>query len=210
MDNKITINKMSLGALGANCYFLTDNQSGDTALIDPASESELVIEYIRHNNLNIKYIILTHTHIDHIEALDKVKAFTGAKIVVHSKEAESLNDDGDTMSYILGVTAPLSKADVKVKDGDKLLLGNTPLNILHTPGHTVGGICVLCEGILFSGDTLFFESIGRSDFKGGDQCQLVSSIKEKLFTLPEEVCVYPGHGRSTTIAYEKRFNPFIQ
>lgn len=210
MKQKITINKMSLGALQANCYFLTDNQSGETALIDPASESERIIEYIELNKLKVKYIILTHIHIDHIEALDRVKTFTGAKIAVHSKEAESLNDNVDTMSYILDTTAPCSKADIKVVEGDELLLGNTKLKILHTPGHTVGGICVLCENVLFSGDTLFFESVGRSDFKGGDHAHLILSIKEKLMILPEDVCVYPGHGRSTTVAYEKRFNPFIQ
>lgn len=206
----MVVEGMSLGSFQANCYFLTDENTGDTAIIDPASEDEKIIEHIRLKNLKVKYIIITHTHIDHISALDKVKAFTGAEIVVHEKEAQSLNSDEDTMSAILNTCAPLAKADIPVKNGDELLLGEKKLKILHTGGHSVGGICVLCEDMLFSGDTLFFESVGRTDFKGGSFAELVGSIKDKLFTLPEATKVYPGHGRATTIMYEKRFNPFIQ
>jgi len=203
------VKTLTLGAFQTNCHIFLDETTGEAVLFDPASEPDRIIDYIKSNGINVKYIILTHTHIDHIDGLDKVKAYTDAQVVVHESEKDMLNDDNEVMAYLLNTNAPKARADITVSDGDILDLGENKLKILHTPGHTVGGICICCGDTLFSGDTLFFESIGRTDFKGGSHTQLIKSITEKLMTLDEETIVYPGHGRATTIMYEKHFNPFL-
>lgn len=200
---------LTLGGLSTNCYILGDEESAECAVIDPAADAGKISEAIASLRLKVKYIILTHTHIDHISALDELKSSTGAEVAVHISEADNLNSDAETMSFIIGASAPAAKADIKLSDGDILYLGATPVKIFHTPGHTIGGICVLCEDILLSGDTLFCESIGRTDFKGGDFDTLISSVREHIFTLDGDVKVYPGHGHSTTIGHEIQYNPFF-
>lgn len=200
---------LTLGKLATNCYILSDEASGECAVFDPAAEPKRISDAVSDLGLNVKYIILTHTHIDHISALDALKSATGAEVAVHFSEADSLNSDTDTMSFIIDTSAPVTKAGIKLNHGDILYLGNTPLKIFHTPGHTVGGICIFCEDILISGDTLFRESIGRTDFRGGDFDTLLSSVREHIFTLDGGVRVYPGHGPSTTVGYEMQYNPFF-
>jgi len=200
---------LMLGPLQNNCYILTDEQTGESAIFDPANDGEKIVNFIQAQGIKVKYIILTHTHIDHIAALDYVKRYTGAPVAVHKAEADMLNDDEGVMAFILDTHAPQTICDIALSDGDELSLGKSILKVIHTPGHTMGGICVLCGDILISGDTLFNESVGRTDFKGGDYAQLACSIKERLFVLDDDVSVYPGHGPSTTIAHEKQFNPFL-
>lgn len=206
----MVLERLVLGDLQTNCYILWDKSTKEAAVFDPACEGDRIIERITANGLNVKYIILTHTHIDHINALDKVKEYTGAKVVVHKDEAASLNSDADVMAFIINSAAPRTKADVQVSDGDELFLGDKMLKIIHTPGHTVGGICVRCGNILISGDTLFNLSVGRTDFKGGDHQTLLSSIREKIFALDGATAVYPGHGEATTVFYEKQHNPYLR
>ncbi len=205
----MNIEKLTLGAMQTNCYILSDEKSGECAVIDPAAEAGEIIGYVRKNSLKIKYIILTHVHIDHIMALDELKKLCGAPVAVHEEEARLLNDNMGTLAQLFGTAPPASKADILLHDGDNLNLGDEVLKIIHTPGHTIGGISILCGKILISGDALLNMSIGRTDFPGGSYNQLKSSIVNKLFVLDDDTLVYPGHGEITTIGNEKSFNPFL-
>ncbi len=203
------LDRLILGGMQTNCYILADEDTGECAVFDPAADADKIMAIIEQRSLNVKYIILTHVHIDHIMALDKIKVITDADIVVHADEAAMLNHDGYTLASYFGTRSPEAKADIPVSDGDILYLGKTKMEIIHTPGHTAGGMCVLCDDILISGDTLFAESIGRTDFPGGNHSQLISSIKDKLMMLDDKIQVYPGHGSSTTIDHERVYNPYL-
>lgn len=204
------LKRLVLGPLQTNCYILWDKDTKEAAVFDPADDGERIMDVVLKEDITVKYIILTHTHIDHINALDYVKEQTGAQVVVHENEKDCLNNDSDVMAFIVNSSAPRTKADITVSEGDTLFLGDKELKILHTPGHTVGGICTLCANVLISGDTLFADSIGRTDFKGGDYGTLLSSIREKIFTLDGATAVYPGHGEATTVFYEKQYNPYLR
>ncbi len=203
------IERLTLGGLQTNCYLLADGEAGECAVFDPAAEADRILAAARRHSLRIKYIILTHVHIDHIMALDELKAATGAEIVVHSAEADLLNDSAGTLAQLFAAEPPRSRADTAVSEGDVLRLGKAELKFIHTPGHTVGGMCVLCGDILISGDTLFAESVGRTDFPGGSHAQLMQSINQKLMTLDDDIQVFPGHGPSTTIGHEREHNPYL-
>ncbi len=203
------IDRLTLGNLQTNCYILSDEETKECAVFDPAAESDRIIAATQKRNLKVKYIVLTHVHIDHVMALDELKNATGAQIVSSNIEAELLNDSQGTLAELFSTNPPQSKVDIKVSDGDVLPLGNSEIKFIHTPGHTVGGICILCEDILISGDTLFASSVGRTDFPGGSHSKLISSIKDKLMNLDDSIRVFPGHGMSTTIGAERAENPFI-
>lgn len=203
------LERLVLGGLQTNCYVLGDEESKECAVFDPADDADRIMSVVNRYGLKVKYIILTHVHIDHIMALDKLKKITDSKIVVHSAEANLLNDETGTLAQLFGAVPPESKADVTVSDGDTLCIGNAEVKFIHTPGHTVGGMCALCGDELISGDALFSESVGRTDFPGGDHSQLISSIKNKLLTLEDKICVHPGHGPSTTIGHERVYNPYL-
>ncbi|MBQ6998820.1 MAG: MBL fold metallo-hydrolase [Clostridia bacterium] len=203
------IDRLILGNLQTNCYILADEQTKECAVFDPAAEAGRIIAAIEKRNLKVKYIILTHVHIDHIMALDELKDLTGAQIVASTAEAELLNDNMGTLAELFSTVPPCSKADITVSDGDALCLGKSEMKFILTPGHTIGGMCILCGDILISGDTLFASSVGRTDFPGGSHSQLISSINDKLMKLDDNVQVYPGHGMPTTIGDERVGNPFI-
>ena len=198
---------LPLGNMPTNCYVLFDEKSKECAVFDPAAEGEKILSFVA--GYKVKYIVLTHMHIDHVMALDEVKEKTGAPVVVSSEDANVMNDDSFTLANFFGTTSPDTQADIKVFHGDILHLGENELKIIHTPGHTLGSICVLCDSVLISGDTLFLESVGRSDFPGGSHTTLINSIRENLFPLNDEIRVYPGHGPMTTIAHEKMYNPYL-
>lgn len=203
------LERLVLGGLQTNCYVLADEETKECAVFDPAADADRIMSVVNQYGLNVKYIILTHVHIDHIMALDELKEITGAEIVVHVAEAKLLNDSNGTLAQLFGTVPPESKADMTVSDGDSLYLGKAEIKFIHTPGHTVGGMCALCGDTLISGDALFAESIGRTDFPNGNHSQLISSIKNKLLTLEDNICVYPGHGPSTTIGHERDYNPYL-
>ncbi|HEX3031562.1 MAG TPA: MBL fold metallo-hydrolase [Bacillota bacterium] len=201
---------LPVGPMGANCYILGCEKTKAGAIIDPGAEPKRILAKVAELGLKVEYIIMTHGHIDHIMALGEVKEATSAKIVIHKSDAPMLTDGRKNLSSFMGGNLSYPPADELVKDGDVLRLGELELKILHTPGHTTGGICIEVGDILISGDTLFECSVGRSDFPGGSHSTLINSINTKLMVYPDETKVFPGHGPGTTIGYERKNNPFLR
>lgn len=201
------LKRIPTGMFGSNCYILGDD--GEGAVIDPGVDTGEIMRVVDEAGLAVKYIILTHAHIDHICSVDELRDRTGAKVLVHEADAPSLPDSRLNGSAMFSSRRAFREADVLLKDGDSVNLGGLKLQIIHTPGHTPGGICIKVENIVFTGDTLFRMSIGRTDLGNGDHDTLIRSITGKLFNLEDDTVVYPGHGPSSTIGYEKMRNPFV-
>ena len=202
---------LPVGALQCNCSIFGDEQSGEAIVIDPGDNIAAIEAVLERHRLRVKAIVITHAHIDHIGGAHKLKQRTGAPVYMNASDQE-LYDHIDMQAAWLGVETPEQTAiDVIARDGDTLPLGTTEFHVLHTPGHTQGSLClwIPSEQKLIAGDTLFRESIGRTDLPGGDGRQILRSIADKLLVLPEETAVFPGHGPATTIAHEKEFNPFL-
>ncbi len=207
------IDHLILGAYETNCYVLrSSHASGDCLVIDPGLDAEPLIEFLEEQHLNPVAVVLTHGHIDHIAGVAAIrKQFPGVKIFIHELDAEMLTKPLTNLSAMTGVAFRTDPQDAALQDGDVIEQAGVKLLVFHTPGHTPGGICLYSQddGVAFVGDTLFADSVGRTDFPGGSMSQLLSSVKEKLFTLPDETEIYPGHGPATTIAQEKNHNPFF-
>lgn len=206
------IRALELGPFFANCYIVGAEKGGEGIIIDPVAEAETIVENVGQLDLTIKFIIATHSHPDHIMALSQVKEETGAPFAMH--EAESAGMIASGMARVMGLftsgsAEPLPKPDIPLSDGDTIEVGNLSFTVLHTPGHSPGGISLYGHGVVFVGDTLFNLSIGRTYFPGCSHQQLIDSITSKLMTLPDDTVVYPGHGPHTTIANERRYNPFL-
>ena len=202
--------RMTVGLMETNCYILEDLETKQCAVIDPGADGSFILDKIKSLDLELQYILLTHTHYDHIGAAAELKRATGAKLAVSAEDAAGLTDGRRNLSAFGGKPVEAAEADVLLKDGDELLLGNRTVRVLFTPGHTGGGVCFLCGDELFSGDTLFALNIGRCDFPGGSLEALVQSVKTKLMPLDNAVHVYPGHGPATTIGQERAGNPYIR
>ena len=193
-----------------NMYLVRDEKSKEAFMVDAGSFDHELFVYAKERDLNIKYLILTHGHADHIGGVEEYKkAFPDMKVVASIKEEEVLKEPSYNYSREIWQRAITVEPDIFVKDYDILKVQDMELLILETPGHTKGGISILCEDVLFSGDTLFKHSVGRTDLYGGSMSELIKSIKEKLFTLPEQTQVFPGHMSATTIGYERENNPFV-
>ncbi len=204
------IEKLEVGPIMANCYILGCEQTKQAAVIDPGDDADRILMALAKAELKVKYLINTHGHFDHVGANKRMKEVTGARIAIHPDDEPML---GELSSSALnfGLSAENSPpADIHLKHGDEISFGNITLKVIHTPGHSRGGICLYTRGHLFAGDTLFAGSIGRTDLPGGDYDTLISSIKEKLLILDEKTIVYTGHGPETTIGAEKRMNPFLR
>lgn len=188
-----------------NSYIFFDENKKEGAIIDPGGEAEKIIEMLNSLEIKIKYIILTHCHIDHIGALQELKDFTKATILVSRKGAEEINNPDMNLSSYFESTLPYVNVDARIDDGDLIHIGNIQFKVLETPGHTIDSICLYCEDekLLFSGDTIFAGSWGRTDLPSGDMTQIMDSINEKILVLPEETVIYPGHDRPTTVGDEK-------
>lgn len=199
--------RLSTGMLGSNCYIIGNNGVG--VIIDPGADTAEIMTAVKETGLKIEYILLTHAHIDHICSMDSVREKTGAKVAVHRLDAGALADAWKNVSKLMGLNVTFKDADLILEDGSRISIGGLELEIIHTPGHTPGCICIKAGNTIFTGDTLFRMSVGRTDFTNGSQEDLVDSIKNKLFTLDEEMTVYPGHGTSSTIGYEKKHNPYV-
>jgi glyoxylase-like metal-dependent hydrolase (beta-lactamase superfamily II) len=198
------------GPLSVNTYLVVDEETNKGFIVDPGGEDIDLLEFVKENNIEIEYIILTHGHGDHICGLESYqKAWPKASLIVHEEEHELLSDSRKNYSTMT-CGRPLSfTADHYVQDGEILKAGGLEIKFVFTPGHTPGGMCVYVGDSLFSGDTLFARSIGRTDFPGSSFAALKKSIEEKLYTLPADTMVYPGHMEPTTIGIEKEQNPFV-
>ena len=203
---------LELGPFLANCYIVGSDRTGEGIIIDPVAEAETIMDNVRQLGLTIKIIVATHSHPDHIMELGQIKEETGAPFAMH--EAESAGMIASGMARVMGMfmsgsAEPLPKPDMSLQDGEAIEVGDLSFTVLHTPGHSPGGISLYGHGMVFVGDTLFNFSIGRTDFPGCSHQQLIESINSKLLILPDETIVYPGHGPQTTIRAERQHNPFL-
>jgi hydroxyacylglutathione hydrolase len=207
------IEQMKVGYMDVFCYIVSCPVKKEALVIDPAGDEEDIVERIDQNGLVLKYIVNTHGHADHTCGNAKMKELTGAEIIMHQEDDNIFNSpEGQMMARQLGF-AISPHADIFVKDGDEITVGDVTLNVIHTPGHSPGGLCLFGDGNLFTGDTLFVGGIGRTDLPGASMAQFMNSINKKLLTLPIETIVWPGHDYgdkpSSTIGIEKRSNPYL-
>ena len=205
----LKIGRLMLGMCQTNCYFIYEEGKSEVIFIDPADKGEYIFEVLQNNGFSVAGILLTHGHFDHIWGVKELKEKSGAKVYAFEGEREVCNNANLNVSAQVGRAYSVD-ADVYVKDGEEITIAGMTCKVIATPGHTEGSCCYYFEeaGILLSGDTLFAESVGRTDLPTGSMSTLVRSIKEKLFVLPKETKVYPGHGEATVIEYEKQYNPF--
>jgi glyoxylase-like metal-dependent hydrolase (beta-lactamase superfamily II) len=202
------IKTLALGAYGANCYILCAEGAREGLLIDPGDNAGVILRELEKLGIKLKYILLTHGHPDHCGALAELKAATGALFGIHPADMDLLNNR--LIRMLLGMKTQNPPApDLLLGDGDIVSTPGLELKVLATPGHSPGGISLLGEGVLFTGDSLFNQGIGRTDLPGGDSAELLRSINQVMMSLPDETIIYPGHGSASTIGAERRGNPFL-
>jgi hydroxyacylglutathione hydrolase len=203
---------LPVGPLQCNCSVIGDEVSREAIVIDPGDDVSDIVAIIERHGLTVKMIVITHAHIDHIGGAQKLRARTGAPVYMHEADA-FLADQLAMQATWLRIEAPENPGiDTPAHDGDVLRAGSLEAHVLHTPGHTPGSISLYLplESKVIAGDTLFQGSVGRTDLPGGDTAEIARSIRGKLYTLPENTIVYPGHGGTTSIGEEKRSNPFVR
>lgn len=204
---------LEVGAFASNCYIAGSEKTREGMIIDPGADAPDILRTVKDNGLKIKLIALTHAHIDHITALREVQEKLAAPLAMHEKEYKSMNamkKVADSFVSMMGLKVEMpSNPERLLQDGDIIEIGDLKFTVLHTPGHSPGGICLLGHGMVFTGDTLFNYGIGRTDFPGCSYKEEMDSIFNRLMVLPDETVVLPGHGPSSTIGRERRGNPFI-
>jgi len=200
---------ITAGPLGVNCYIIGCESTRFGAVIDPGDDAPLILRGIRKNNLNIRYILLTHGHVDHLAHLNRLKDETGAQFLMHPDDAFLLKGLF-AQALMFGLPNPGKlKPDRFISDNENIELGELTIKVLHTPGHSPGSVTYYVEGKLFVGDLIFAGSIGRTDLPKGDYQALIQSVETRIFTLPDETRIFPGHGPATTVGQEKASNPFF-
>ncbi|PAB60904.1 MBL fold metallo-hydrolase [Anaeromicrobium sediminis] len=204
------IERIPAGIYATNCYILTCEETYECAIIDPAGSANDIFNYIKENDFIPKYIILTHGHADHIGAVEELRSKFNLKVLIHKDDEYMLKNANYNLSAHMSGPNIEFNSDETFEDGQTIKLGNLEVLLIHTPGHTKGSSCILVENMLFSGDTLFANSIGRTDLEGGSFEDIIKSIKEKLIILDENIKVLPGHGPASTIGIEKATNPFVK
>jgi glyoxylase-like metal-dependent hydrolase (beta-lactamase superfamily II) len=209
MEVVLIIKALVVGPIMANCYIAGCKDTGEAVVIDPGADADKILMELARLKLTVKYILNTHGHFDHVGANKRMKTATGADILIHALDAPMLSRLSASAAA-WGMSAEDSPApDRTLADGDRVVFGKITLTVIHTPGHTPGGVSFSTDGYVFVGDTLFAGSIGRTDFPGGDYDTLIASIHNKLFRLDDTVTVFTGHGPETSIGQEKRHNPFV-
>lgn len=203
------IERLVVGMLQCNCYIVGCEESKVGIIVDPGGDAPTILDRVEELSLTIKLIVNTHGHIDHIAANRPVKEATGAQIAIHREDAQWLVTDQGDYARMLGVLSPGPAADILLDEGNEVAFGNEGLQVIHTPGHSLGGISLVGDGLVFCGDTLFAMGVGRVDLPGGSWETLMHSIKAQLFTMPDDTTVHTGHGPPTTIGREKRLNPWF-
>ena len=188
------LRKLTVGPYQANCYILGETSNREGAVIDPGDEASFIVKELSKLKLKIRYILITHGHMDHTGAATEMRRMTQASVGIHPLDAQNLG----------------CQPDIPLADGQNIPLGGFTLTVLHTPGHSPGGVCFHAPGVVFTGDTLFAGSIGRTDFPGGDHALLLQGVREKIFPLGDDLRIYPGHGPPSTIGKERRTNPFFR
>jgi hydroxyacylglutathione hydrolase len=209
-EDILIIKELAVGPLMANCFICGCPNTKDAVVIDPGGDADMILRALAEEALTVKYIINTHGHFDHVSANGEMKDATGADILIHPLDAPMLQSLSSNAAFF-GISVENSPpCDQTIEEGDTVSFGDITLSVIHTPGHTPGGISLFTNGIVFVGDTLFAGSIGRTDFPGGNFNTLISSIQTKLFKLDDTVKVLSGHGPETSIGREKRYNPFVR
>ncbi len=205
------VETLVVGSFAANCYIVGSPSTGKGMIIDPGADARTILQSVEKMGLSVSLIVVTHAHIDHVGAVLEVREKTRAQFAIHEAEKGLMLAGPMRMLTNLGLSPVKSppRPDRLLKDGDRLDIGDLQFEVLYTPGHSSGGLCLLGQGVVFSGDTLFRLGIGRTDFPGCSHQRLIESIDEKLMVLPDETVVYPGHGPPTTIGDERRENPFL-
>lgn len=201
------VRNIVVGPLEVNCFIIADDISKKAIVVDPGDEPDRIMDVVRSNGFIVEYIICTHGHFDHVGAVSDLKKETDAKVIIHKDEFVIYSAAKDMAAFWGYDLDPLPDPDILIKDSEHIKIGNLDFEVLHTPGHSPGGICLYGEGLIITGDTLFAGSVGRTDFYGGDINKLKESFN-KLLSLPENIRVLPGHGPETTIGREKKENMF--
>jgi glyoxylase-like metal-dependent hydrolase (beta-lactamase superfamily II) len=203
------IRSLALGPMQANCYLLECEKTNSAVVIDPGGDTEEILNLIKKGNLELKAIINTHGHIDHIASNNDLKKNSSAKLYIHKADADMITNPQKNLSFFIGEPFISVSADILLNDGDIIDIGEISLKVRHTPGHSPGSICLIADGVIFTGDLLFAGSIGRYDFPGSSYDQIMLSLK-MIMELDNDIIVYSGHGPKTTIGEEKENNPFLQ
>jgi len=209
MEGKLNIITLQLGQLETNCYILVEEKSGVGVVVDPADDGERIYHIFRDKKWNLEKILLTHGHFDHIGGVNGLYERAGAEVLIHRADAEMLKDPDKNFSSYMDSPFVCSAPYSFLEEGRKIKIGSAELMVIHTPGHSPGSVSFLGESFAIVGDTLFRNSIGRSDFPGASDKLLLESIHKKLMILGDDTVVYPGHGASTTIGHERKRNPFL-
>lgn len=206
------VRQIEIGRFAVFAYIVGSEATGEALVIDPAAEGDRLVKEAEKNNFRIKYIVNTHSHIDHIMGNREMKGLTGAEIIIHEAEAPYLASQSEQKMNMFGAESS-PPADIVVRDNDLITVGDVSLEVIHTPGHSPGSICLYCDGLVFTGDTLFVAGVGRTDLQGGSWESLVRSVRTRLFVLPDSTVVLPGHNYGavpkSTIGVEKVHNPYV-
>ncbi len=202
---------LTVGALEVNCYILSDDSTKEAVIIDPGGDAQAIISVVEKNGLKVRWIVNTHGHFDHVGADEELKKRFKCPVAMHGEDVEMLLEAHEQAVYFGVKTEAQKRPDVILEDGSSISAGNITLRVIHTPGHTRGGVCLYDEAFarLFTGDTLFAGSVGRTDLTGGSFAVIMDSIRNKILPLGRAVKVYPGHGDATTIGKEEKTNPYI-
>ncbi len=207
----MNIETLVVGPIETNCYIVSDPVSGEAVIIDAGDDAEEILAYVEQNQLQVKYLLNTHGHFDHIQANDTIREKTGAQLAIHADDVELLVSPEKVSAGMMSVIHGCREPELILHNGDTIVFGPYQLRVLYTPGHSKGGCCFyeVQEKACFTGDTLFRGSIGRTDLYGGNYAVLLKSVRERLQVVADDATIYPGHGPESTMAFERRANPYL-